>query len=69
MLATALVSGLGLGSIYGAMVGGLVLGIAEVLTVGFLASSYRDAFSFALLIAVLLFRPQGLFARRGAVGR
>ncbi|MDF2114398.1 branched-chain amino acid ABC transporter permease [Roseiarcaceae bacterium H3SJ34-1] len=52
----------GLGNVYGAMIGGLVLGIAEVLTVGYLASSYRDAFSFALLILVLLVRPQGLFA-------
>jgi branched-chain amino acid transport system permease protein len=56
----------GLGSIYGAMVGGLLLGIVEILTVGYLASSYRDAFSFALMIAVLLARPQGLF---GAMAR
>lgn len=56
----------GLGSIYGAMVGGLLLGIVEILTVGYLASSYRDAFSFALMIAVLLARPQGLF---GAAAR
>ena len=34
----------GLGSIYGAMAGGLMLGIVEVLSVGYLASSYRDAF-------------------------
>jgi branched-chain amino acid transport system permease protein len=52
----------GLGSIYGAMAGGLILGIVEVLSVGYLASSYRDAFAFTLMIAVLLVRPQGLFA-------
>ncbi len=56
----------GLGSIYGAMAGGLILGVVEILTVGYLASSYRDAFSFALLILMLLVRPQGLF---GAVAR
>jgi branched-chain amino acid transport system permease protein len=59
----------GLGSIYGAMVGGLVLGIVEVMAVGYLASSYRDAFSFALLIVMLLVRPQGLFTRGLAAGR
>jgi branched-chain amino acid transport system permease protein len=52
----------GLGSIYGAMAGGLLLGIVEVLSVGYLASSYRDGFSFALMILVLLLRPRGLFA-------
>lgn len=52
----------GLGSIYGAMVGGMILGIVEVLSVGYLASSYRDGFSFALMILVLLVRPRGLFS-------
>jgi branched-chain amino acid transport system permease protein len=51
------------------MVGGLVLGVAEVMTVGYLASSYRDAFSFALLIIVLLVRPQGLFSGGTAAKR
>ena len=51
----------GLGNIYGAMLGGLLLGAVEVLSVAYLESSYRDAFAFALLIAVILFRPQGLF--------
>ena len=52
----------GLGSIYGAMAGGLLLGIVEVLSVAYLASSYRDAFAFCLMILVLLLRPRGLFA-------
>jgi branched-chain amino acid transport system permease protein len=39
-----------------------VLGIAEIMTVAYLASSFRDAFSFALLILVLLIKPQGLFS-------
>jgi branched-chain amino acid transport system permease protein len=51
----------GLGNIYGAMVGGLILGVVEVMSVAYLASSYRDAFAFLIMIAVLLFRPQGLF--------
>ena len=51
----------GLGNIYGAMVGGLLLGAIEVLSVAYLASSYRDAFVFGVMILILLFRPQGLF--------
>lgn len=52
----------GLGSLYGAMAGGMILGIAEVLSVAYLASSYRDAFAFGLMIVILLWRPRGLFA-------
>jgi branched-chain amino acid transport system permease protein len=52
----------GLGSIYGAMVGGLVLGIVEVFCVAYAASSYRDAVAFSLMIIILLVRPRGLFA-------
>ena len=59
----------GLGSIYGAMVGGILLGVVEVLSVGYLASSYRDGFSFALMILVLLIRPRGLFSTGAAMER
>jgi branched-chain amino acid transport system permease protein len=52
----------GLGSIYGAMAGGLLLGLVEVLCVAYLASSYRDAFAFGLMVIILLLRPRGLFA-------
>ena len=51
----------GLGSIYGAMAGGLLLGVVEVMSVAYLASSYRDAFAFCLMILVLLVKPRGLF--------
>ena len=51
----------GLGSIYGAMVGGLLLGIVEVLSVAYLESSLRDAFAFGLMILILIVRPSGLF--------
>jgi branched-chain amino acid transport system permease protein len=52
----------GLGSVYGAMVGGLLLGIVEVLCVAYAASSYRDAAAFGLMIVILIVRPRGLFA-------
>jgi branched-chain amino acid transport system permease protein len=52
----------GLGSIYGAMVGGLLLGIVEVFCVAYAASSYRDAVAFGLMIVILILRPRGLFA-------
>ena len=51
----------GLGNLKGAMVGGLILGIAEILSVGYLTSSYRDAFAFGVMILILIFRPSGLF--------
>jgi len=51
----------GLGNIYGAMLGGLIIGMVEVISVAYLAASYRDAFAFIIMIAVLLFRPSGIF--------
>ncbi len=53
----------GIGSIPGAMLGGLVLGMAENLGAGFLSSGYRDAIAFGVLILVMLFRPTGIIAR------
>jgi branched-chain amino acid transport system permease protein len=56
----------GVGSIGGAMLGGYILGLAEVLFVGLLPqelSGYRDAFVFLLLIVILLVKPSGLFVR------
>ncbi len=50
----------GLGNIYGAMIGGLILGGAEILCVGYLAPSYRDAFAFGLMILILIFKPSGI---------
>jgi branched-chain amino acid transport system permease protein len=51
----------GIGNVPGAMAGGIVLGLSEEFVAGYVSSGLRDAFAFALLIAVLLFRPTGLF--------
>jgi len=56
----------GIGNVPGAMVGGLVLGLAEEYVAGYWLSSYRDAIAFAILIVVLLVRPEGLFGRTRA---
>ena len=50
----------GIGIIPGAVLGGLVLGVAENLVVGFWVSTYRDAIAFGILILILLFKPAGL---------
>jgi branched-chain amino acid transport system permease protein len=50
----------GIGNIPGAVLGGLLIGIAEVLAVWAGASAWRDAIAFVILIAVLLFKPSGL---------
>ncbi|HWO56828.1 MAG TPA: branched-chain amino acid ABC transporter permease [bacterium] len=50
----------GIGNIPGAILGGVIMGIAETMTVGYLSSTYRDAITFVILVAVLLFRPTGL---------
>jgi branched-chain amino acid transport system permease protein len=56
---TAAVLG-GIGSIPGAVLGGILLGVCEALVVGYAASSYRDAIAFGILILVLMIRPWGL---------
>jgi branched-chain amino acid transport system permease protein len=53
----------GLGNLAGATLGGVLLGLAEELGAGYVASGYRDAVGFAIIILVLLVRPSGLFAR------
>ncbi len=53
----------GMGDIRGALLGGLFLGFAEVLSVAYIGSTMRDAVAFGLLFAVLLLRPQGLFGK------
>ncbi|MBS0414008.1 MAG: branched-chain amino acid ABC transporter permease [Proteobacteria bacterium] len=53
----------GMGDMRGALIGGLFLGLAEVLSVAYVGSSMRDAVAFGLLFLILLVRPKGLFGR------
>jgi len=54
----------GLGSLPGAVVGSLILGLAEMLTAGFISSQMRDLVVFSLLVITLLIRPTGLFGKQ-----
>lgn len=54
----------GIGSVPGAMLGGVVLGVAEVFGAGYLSSEYRDGISYAVMIMVILFKPSGLIGQR-----
>ncbi|HEX5657500.1 MAG TPA: branched-chain amino acid ABC transporter permease [Polyangiales bacterium] len=51
----------GIGNIAGAAAGGLLIGVAEQLTAGYISADYRDAITFAILIGVLLVKPEGMF--------
>ena len=59
---TAAVIG-GIGSIPGAMAGGLILGFAEAYTQGYISTKWSDLLVFVILIGFMIFRPQGLFGR------
>lgn len=60
---TAAVLG-GIGSIPGAMLGGLILGLMEAFGASYISSEYKDAFAFGLLIVILILRPEGLLGRQ-----
>lgn len=53
----------GMGDIRGAMIGGLFLGFAEVMSVAYISSDLRDAVAFGLLFLILLVRPSGMFGK------
>lgn len=53
----------GLGSLPGAIIGSVLLGLIETMTSGYLSSQYRDLIAFALLIGVLIFKPTGLMGK------
>ncbi len=57
----------GLGNVFGALAGGLILGIIENLTAFYVSISWIEAVSYGVFILVLIFLPQGLFGRRGVV--
>jgi len=59
---TAAVLG-GIGSIPGAMLGGVLLGLAETLAAAYLSSQYKDIVAFTVLVLILLFRPTGLLGK------
>ena len=53
----------GIGIVPGAVLGGLVLGIAETLGAGYISSAYEDVFAFGLLVLILILRPAGLLGK------
>lgn len=54
----------GVGSIPGAMLAGIIIGVLETLVAGYISSDYREAVAFIILIVVLIFRPSGLFGQK-----
>jgi len=54
----------GVGSLPGAMVGGIIIGVLETFVAGYISSDYRDAVAFVILIIVLIFKPTGLFGQK-----
>lgn len=54
----------GMGSIGGALIGGLFLGLVEAFATAYLSSAYADTFQFLVLLGILLIRPEGLFGVR-----
>ncbi len=55
----------GLGNSLGVILGGLIVGVAEQMSAGYISSSYKDAVAFIIILAVLFFRPSGLFGTGG----
>ncbi len=56
----------GIGSLEGALIGGLMLGLTQALISGFVSSAYRDAIAYLLIMIVLLFKPTGIFGTQMA---
>jgi branched-subunit amino acid ABC-type transport system permease component len=54
----------GIGNIYGALVGGLVIGIVQQVSTAFILPTYKPAVAFLIMIIILLIRPQGIFGKR-----
>jgi branched-chain amino acid transport system permease protein len=56
----------GFGSVPGAVLGGVLVGLVEILAAAYLSSAYKDAITFLIMIAFLVFLPRGLFGERVA---
>jgi len=57
----------GAGNIWGALIGGLFIGIAENISVAFISPDYKDFIAFGLIFILLLFKPRGIFGIAGGV--
>ncbi|WP_404378504.1 branched-chain amino acid ABC transporter permease [Caenispirillum salinarum] len=55
----------GLGNPFGAVIGGLILGIVEAFGAGYISSEYKDAMAFVIILLALFFMPSGLFGKKG----
>jgi branched-chain amino acid transport system permease protein len=55
----------GMGHPFGAVVGGLIVGLLETFGAGYVSSAYKDAIAFLVILGVLFVMPQGLFGRAG----
>jgi branched-chain amino acid transport system permease protein len=54
----------GLGNVFGSMLGGIIIGIVETFGGNIIGTEYKDIISFVIMIAVLMFKPSGLFTTR-----
>lgn len=54
----------GIGELPGAVIGGFIIGVLEALVAGYISSGYRDAIAFAVLIIILIIRPQGILGKK-----
>ena len=57
----------GVGSFYGAFLGGIILGVTESLAAAYLGSAYKDAIGYIIIVVILLVKPEGLFGKKKAV--
>ena len=55
----------GIGNPYGALAGGLIIGMAQQISTAFIRTTYKPGVAFLIMIVILLVRPQGIFGRRG----
>lgn len=53
----------GMGSVPGAILGGYILGFTEAISATYISNDYKDIIAFVLLVIILTFKPQGIFAR------